>query len=127
MPFLTCPATVSHQRITVLEKSIFPKDIKLIRALWSGHLFESFMRSFHSNCSLACHAVTGRGWGKTCACICVSAPDICIYLYICILLVQINVSSDVEGRRETPRRSWYDSKASEIFLRKTWNSDFWLM
>lgn len=85
------------------------------------------MRSFPSKCSLACHAVKGWVWGKTCVCMCVSAPDICIYLYICILFVQINVSSDVEYRRETPRRSWYNSKASEIFLSKTWNSDFWLI
>lgn len=58
---------------------------------------------------------------------CVSAPDICIYLYICILFVQINVSSDVEYSRETQRRSWYDLKASEIFLNKTWNLGFWLI
>lgn len=32
-----------------------------------------------------------------------SAPDICIYLYICILFVQINVSSDVAYSRETQR------------------------
>lgn len=56
-----------------------------------------------------------------------SDPDICIYLYICILFVQINVSSDVECSRETPRKSWYSSKASEIFLNKTSNSDFWLI
>lgn len=125
--FVTCPATMNHQRITLLEKGIFPKDIKLIIALWSGHLFQSFMQRFHSKCSLACHAVKWWVWVKTCVCICVSAPDICIYLYICILFVQINVSSDVEYSRETPRRSWYNSKASEIFLSKTWNSDFWLI
>lgn len=56
-----------------------------------------------------------------------SAPDVCIYLYICILLVQINVSADVEYRRETLRTSWDNSKASEIFLSKIWNSDFWLI
>lgn len=125
--FVTSPATISHQRVILSEKSVFPEDIKLIIALWSGHLFQSFMRSFHSKRSLACHAVKGWVWGKTCVCMCMSAPDICIYLYICILFVQINVSSDVEYRRETLRRSWYNSKASEIFLSKTWNSDFWLI
>jgi hypothetical protein len=43
------------------------------------------------------------------------------------LFAQINVSADMEYSRETQRRHWYDSKASEIFLNKTWNSDFWLI
>lgn len=101
--FVTWPATMSHQRFTVLEKSVFTKDIKLITARLSGHSFQGFMRSFHSKCSLACHAVKWWVWVKTCVCISVSAPDICIYLYICILFVQINVSSDVPYSRETQK------------------------
>lgn len=107
--------------------SIFPKDVKSITERLSGHLFQGFMRSFHSKCSLACHTVKWWVWVKTCVYVCVSALDICIYLYICILFVQINVSSDVEYSRETQRRSWYNSKASEIFLNKSWSSDFWLI
>lgn len=55
--FVTCPATMSHQRLTLLEKSVFPEDVKLITERSSGHSFQCFMRSFYSKRSLACHAV----------------------------------------------------------------------
>lgn len=96
--YLACHCESS--RITLFEKSVFTKDIKLITVRLSGHPFPGFMRSFHSKGSLACHAVKWWVWGKTSVCICVSAPDICIYLYICILFVQINVSSDEPYSRE---------------------------
>ena len=94
---------MSHQRITLLEKSVLTKDIEFITARLSGHSFPGFTRSFHSKRSSACHAVRWEVRAKTCVCICVSAPDICIYLYICILLVQVNVSSDVPYSRETQK------------------------
>lgn len=34
--FVTCPATMSHQTITLVKKSVFPKDMKLMTTfVWS--------------------------------------------------------------------------------------------
>lgn len=44
--FVTCPDTVSHQTITLVKKSVFPKDRKLMTVLLSGHSFQRYCEAY---------------------------------------------------------------------------------
>lgn len=44
--FVTCPATLTHGSITLLKKSVLPKDIKLMTVLLSGYSFQKHCGSF---------------------------------------------------------------------------------
>lgn len=126
--FVTCPADVSHRSILLLKKSVFPKDIKLMTVLLSGHSFQRHCESFPFKRLFSLSDCQMVGMRKD-MCLHLGVSSWHLYLFVHMYFVCSNKCfiRHVECSQETQRRSWYDSKASGIFLNKPWNSDFWLI